>query len=120
MQEITCTGIGKGLPARSKRKQIDIRTANKDMRERNYRKEITQLTPKPRICFTLNSEIDLNQNFRNKYKFVHTTQLQREISILNNEITRVNELGWLGPSQPARFPFKKRKDSTIKYASKIN
>ena len=60
MQEITCTGIGKGLPARSEQKKIEIRTVSKEMRERNYRKEITQLTPKPRIHLTLNSKINLN------------------------------------------------------------
>lgn len=58
------------------------------MWERNYRKEITQLTPKPRICFTLNSKIDLNQNFRNKYKTIHTMQLQREISTQSFQITK--------------------------------
>jgi len=68
---------------------------------------------------TLYYEINLNQNFRSKYKnYSHHTISKGNIHIVfpNDERKRVNGLGWLGPSQLARFLFKKRDDSTLKHS----
>lgn len=89
------------------------------MEERTYKKERNSINFQATDPLTLYYEIDLNQNFRSKYKNCsHHANAKVNIQTVfpNDESTRVNELGWMVPSQPDHFPFKKRDDSALQYA----
>jgi len=61
--------------------------------------------------------MNLAQEFEINIRITQTTQLQINvyIDLPNGKSIRVNEMGWLGPSQPTRFLFKKQNESALKY-----
>lgn len=113
MQETTCTGKGRIFlhnPSGSKPRQ--------ELYKRNYRKEISSINFQTIGPFRINYEINLAQNSEINTRIIQSMQVKINvyIKLSNRESTRVNELGWLAPSQLAHFPFRKQNESTLKYA----